>query len=182
MFTAPFWCLKRFKRYKMWRACGRQPHILGCAARDFGVSGGNNVCKCMCVCVPGLRRTYCARFPLGQSVAAMEHPGLALPSISRLPWLSTCTHTHTHTHSHKPLTTLSLEKTKAARYFIKRLQLLFTWSRSKLDFLSRTRSRQQVVPLRHLISLSYFAEKQSGGRTFSFSQVQMTLETDQCGL
>lgn len=52
---------------------------------------------CVCQC------TSAARFPLGQSVAAAEHPGLAQPSIRRRPRLSAYRHTqrNAHTHTHK---------------------------------------------------------------------------------
>ncbi len=64
-------------------------------------------------------------------------------AINQSPAMAEClqTHTHTDTHplmsSHKPLTTLSSEKTKATRYFIKRLQLLCMWAPSKRDFPSQ---------------------------------------------
>lgn len=117
------------------------------------------------VCV--FQSTLTARFPLCQSVAAMEHPGLARPSISRLPWLSAFTDTHTHTLAstlarslmslHKPLTALSSEKTKATRYFIKRLQLLCMWAQNKnriFFFSPKIQRSQQVMLILHFLNFS----------------------------
>lgn len=62
--------------------------------------------------VPAPCAVVLARFPLGQSVAAAEHPGLAWPSIRRQPRLSASSqkkkrkkenmHAHTHKHTHIP--------------------------------------------------------------------------------
>lgn len=124
----------------MWRACGHQPPILGCSARGSVLRGEkkNEICACSSVCVCGCvaQSTSSARFPLCQSVAAMEHPGLAQPSISRLPWLSAYRHTHTDTHTNLWQPSVQ-RKTKATRDFIKRLQLLCMWAWRKKDFLSQ---------------------------------------------
>ena len=118
------------------------------------------------VCV--FRSTSSARFPLCQSVAAMEHPGLAQPSISRLPWLS----------AHARANTLRSEKTKATRYFIKRLQLLFMWARSKKDFLSQDSTQKTgraASSFSQFRCLSYSADSTLGGdKFFSVSRVHRT--------
>lgn len=152
MFTATFCCFKmtlgRFKHRQdvegMWATTTTHLPlpVLGCSAHSLVLRWGEKKKKCVYVCsVCVFQSTLTARFPLCQSVAAMEHPGLARPSISRLPWLSAFRHTHIHRGSlmslHKPLTTLGSEKTKATRYFIKRLQLLCTWAQNKKDSLPR---------------------------------------------
>lgn len=75
---------------KMWRACCNNP--LSWEACDFGVEDTKiRVCLfCSCVCV--FPSYFPARFLLCQSVTAMEQPGFAQPSISRLPWLNIFTH------------------------------------------------------------------------------------------
>ncbi len=106
MLTASFWrfrmTLGRLKRRQDAEGTrATTPPILGCSARGLMLREKYEICVCslgVCVCVA--QSTFSARFPLCQSVAAMEDPGLAQPSISRLPWLSASTHIHRHTHTH----------------------------------------------------------------------------------
>lgn len=119
-----------------------------------------NVCTscmrmCMC-CVCVVWSTSAARFPLCQSVAAMEHPGLAQPSIRRLLWLSAYRHTHTRSvmSSHKPPITLGSEETKATHDFIKGYSCCVRGHRAKRIFSPKIQHRQQVMLLRHFLSFS----------------------------
>lgn len=94
---------------------------------------------CMCMCVSESFQCQVSAVPICSSHGA----SWTCSAINQSPAMAECLQTHTHRHrsshtsSHKPLTTLSSEKTEATRYFIKRLQLLCTWARSKKDSLSQ---------------------------------------------
>lgn len=149
----------------MWRACRQQPPILGCSARGLVLRGGKkkrNMCSlCVYMRVCSLEHFYCqvSAVPICSSHGA----SWTYSAINQSPAMAEClqihiqdTHTHTHSHScaYTNLWQLPVQrKTKATRDFIKRLQLLCTWARSKKDSFPRF-NRQQVVLLRHFLSFS----------------------------
>lgn len=160
MFTATSWHLKmtlgRFKRRQdvegMWATT---PHP-GMFCPWFGVEEKKklNMCKyVLYVCVREFRSTSSARFPLCQSVAAMEHPGLAQPSISRLPWLSASRHTHTQTHTNLWQPSVQ-RKPRPPATLLKGYSCCLRGHGAKKIFSPKTQHRQQVVLLRHFLSFA----------------------------
>lgn len=100
------------------------------------------MCKYVLYSMCVFRSTSSARFPLCQSVATMEHPGLAQPSISRLPWL---TRERTHSVQRKPRPPATL---------LKGYSCCLRGHRAKKIFFPKIQHRKQVVLLRHFLSFT----------------------------
>lgn len=106
MFTATIWHLKvALGSFNLWQDVEgmlRQPPILDSMPQTW--CGGKKKKKkkrCVRVCLFAYVCDFpcisIARLLLCQSVATVEHPGIAQASISRLPWMNAYRHTEIHT-------------------------------------------------------------------------------------
>lgn len=167
MFTATFWHLKmtlgRFKRRQdVEGMCATTLHP-GMFCPWFGVQEEKkwNMCvyvRAVLVCVCVFQISSSASFLLCQSVAAMEHPGLAQPSISRLPWLSAYRQTHTTAATHELTQTSDKpqfrEKPRPPATLLKGYSCCVRGHGARKIFSPKIQHRQQVVLLRHFLSFS----------------------------
>lgn len=113
----------------------------------------------LCACV--FVSKSAARFLLCQSVTAVEHHGPVWPSINRLPRHGVLTNVCVHDTRLKK----NKKNKNGTRYFIKRLQLLWTWAIFFFPIFPRIQHGQQVVPFCHFPSFSAceIVAYQSGG-------------------
>lgn len=87
---------------KMWRACCDNPlSWIQCPRLGVGAKKKKKKKRCVRVCLFAYVCDFpcisIARLLLCQSVATVEHPGIAQASISRLPWMNAYRHTEIHT-------------------------------------------------------------------------------------
>lgn len=150
----------------MRRACGWQPPSWDVLPLVW-CSWKKKMCVCICrvcpvrVCVYAhtctcvFQSTSSASFLLCQSVAAMEHPGLAQPSITCPPWLSAYRHTHIHSWVHTNLWQTSVHrKPRPPATLLKGYSCCVRGRGAKKIFSPKIQHRQQVVLLRHFLSFS----------------------------